>query len=405
MTSLPRHGSAAPPMLATPVPSGAPRMRRTLGGYWQVEWTDAAGKRCKRSFGKGRALARQRYEAWLTEWASTTQARQQQLDRPVTVAEAWERYQAHALVYYRRVDGKQTGEARRIGYAMKPVVALFGTEPAASMTAAKLARARAEMVASGSALGTVNQRVGSIRRVWRWLELQELVPPPVWQSLLALQRLKAGRSDARAPAPIKPADEKAIAAACERMPRSLRTMVQLQLLTGMRPGEVCALRPCDIEKGPGLWKYRPVQHKTLHHGHQRHVRLGRQARELLAPYLDGPADSPAFTPALAMRERALGAAGSSGIPSTAPIECAPTEWAAVPWTVDSYRQAIRHACKAAKVKPWRPNQLRHNAATKLRRLGGLDAAQALLGHRHANVTEIYAEADDEKLAPLLEQIG
>ena len=398
MTSLPRHGSAAPPMLATPVPSGAPKMRRTLGGYWQVEWTDAAGKRCKRSFGKGRALARQKYDAWLTEWASTTQARRQQLDRPVTVAEAWQRYEAHALVYYRRADGTQTGEARRIGYAMRPVIALFGNEPAAAMTAAKLAKARQLLVDQGNALGTVNQRIGSVRRVWRWLALEELVPAPVWQSLLALQRLKPGRTVARTRREILPAPEAAVEAACTRLAPSLRAMVQLQLLTGMRPGEVCALTPGTVQRSGAegeLWVYMPAQHKTQHHGHARRVRMGPRARAQLEPYLGGPADAPAFSPELARAERALR-------PDAA---LATFDGVGSHWSVDSYRQAIARACQAAGVQPWRPNQLRHNFATRVRALAGLDSAQVALGHSSAAITEIYALADDRKLAPVLEAHG
>jgi integrase len=55
---------------------------------------------------------------------------------------------------------------------------------------------------------------------------------------------------------------------------------------------------------------------------------------------------------------------------------------------------------------WHPNQLRHTAATRLRREFGIDVAQSILGHRlGSNVTEVYAEVDAAKLAGIVERIG
>ena len=42
---------------------------------------------------------------------------------------------------------------------------------------------------------------------------------------------------------------------------------------------------------------------------------------------------------------------------------------------------------------WSPNRLRHTAATEARKRYGLDAAQAILEHADAGVTQIYAERD------------
>lgn len=43
-----------------------------------------------------------------------------------------------------------------------------------------------------------------------------------------------------------------------------------------------------------------------------------------------------------------------------------------------------------------PNQLRHNAATMIRREHGIEAAQLALGHARADVTQIYAARDEAK---------
>ena len=42
---------------------------------------------------------------------------------------------------------------------------------------------------------------------------------------------------------------------------------------------------------------------------------------------------------------------------------------------------------------WHPNQLRHAVGTELRKRFGLEAAQVVLGHATADVTQIYAERD------------
>ena len=49
-------------------------------------------------------------------------------------------------------------------------------------------------------------------------------------------------------------------------------------------------------------------------------------------------------------------------------------------------------------------QLRHAAATRFRKAYGLEAAQVLLGHRTADVTQIYAERDRGKAEAIMERI-
>ena len=51
------------------------------------------------------------------------------------------------------------------------------------------------------------------------------------------------------------------------------------------------------------------------------------------------------------------------------------------------------ACRKAGVPHWHPNQLRHLFATEVRQAYGLEAAQVLLGHSRADVTQVYAARD------------
>jgi integrase len=54
---------------------------------------------------------------------------------------------------------------------------------------------------------------------------------------------------------------------------------------------------------------------------------------------------------------------------------------------------------------WSPNQLRHTAATEVRKRYGLEAAQIVLGHAAADVTQVYAERDLVRGADIMRQIG
>ena len=54
---------------------------------------------------------------------------------------------------------------------------------------------------------------------------------------------------------------------------------------------------------------------------------------------------------------------------------------------------------------WHPHQLRHNAATFLRKEFGLETARIILGHRSAAITEVYAELDQQKALEAIVRVG
>jgi hypothetical protein len=69
---------------------------------------------------------------------------------------------------------------------------------------------------------------------------------------------------------------------------------------------------------------------------------------------------------------------------------------AVHRAVEVANKKIRDEAAAGGAEPrplpaWHPNQLRHSAATEIRRHFGLEAVQAVLGHKNLIVSEVYAE--------------
>jgi integrase len=113
------------------------------------------------------------------------------------------------------------------------------------------------MIAGGLARGVINQRVGRIKRVFRWALSEELVPEPAYRALLAVDGLKAGRSPAREPDKVRPVPDAHVEVVLPHLSTPLRAMVQLQRLTGMRSGEVAQMRTRDVDAGGDVWRYTP----------------------------------------------------------------------------------------------------------------------------------------------------
>ena len=91
------------------------------------------------------------------------------------------------------------------------------------------------------------------------------------------------------------------------------------------------------------------------------------------------------------------------------------------YTRQSYARAITRAADRADrwahggrvaadedrlVPHWHPHQLRHTAATEIRREFGLEAAAAVLGHSSAVITDaVYAERDSAVAVAVAERLG
>ena len=75
------------------------------------------------------------------------------------------------------------------------------------------------------------------------------------------------------------------------------------------------------------------------------------------------------------------------------------------YTTKTYHHAIGYGCRRAGIPPWHPNQLRHTAATWIRRLYDLEGAQVVLGHAKAEVTQVYADRDLARARDIMAEIG
>jgi len=229
--------------------------------------------------------------------------------------------------------------------------------------------------------------------------------------LKAVDGLRKGRSDAREAPPVKPVSAADIEAVLPFMTPVLRAMVELQRLTGMRPGEVVEMRPMDVTRRiDGLWCYRPSRFKTEHHDDaERTIFLGPKAQLIVTPWLDRDADAYCFSPRESVewqREQQRAKRQSKVQPSQQNrSKKTPRKAPGKKYTTDTYRQAIRYACDKAGITRWSPNQIRHAVATSVREQFGLEGAQVALGHSRADVTQVYAERDQLKAVEIAKAIG
>ncbi len=335
----------------------------------------------------------------------------------------------------------------------------YGSTPAADFGPNKLRMLRDQMILGDAnadpprkpwSRKCINTAVQRIRHLFKWAAARELIPPTIHQALSTLEPLKRGRTAARETKRIGPVSRELLWSSFRHMSRPVRTLVRLQLLTGARAGELVGMRVCDIDIDPqsGIWVYRPEQHKNAFREHDRTIYLGPRAQRVLRRLLIGrpftafffspaEADAERRTRLSAVRQTPLNQGNRPGTnrraaPLRTPGDC---------YTTASYRRAIWYACDRAFPPPeplakapnetigqwetrlkenqqwddllawrrehrWHPHQLRHTAATVLRREFGLEAAQVTLGHSSATVTDaVYAERDRAKVIEIMKRVG
>ncbi len=340
----------------------------------------------------------QRYEEHIAAWLTGSTP---DLVNGLTIARLCVKYVTeHAKPYYRK-HGRQTSELSTIQGALKPLIRLFGKTKVTDFGPQKLKRVQQEMVTAEIVRTSVNRNIGRIRRMFKWGVENELIPVNIHIALTAVSGLRHGRSEAKESTPVEPVQDCDIEAVHPYLSSQVSAMIEIQLATGMRPGEVRIMRTADIDSSGETWEYRPREHKTEHHGRKRVIFIGPKAQNIIRPFLKVDREQFLFSPAEAQQafndERRQNrqtpmtpsqkARQRKSSPQKTPGDC---------YSVTSYSRAIRNACEKADIPVWTPNRLRHNAATRLRKEYGIETVRTILGHATGFTTEIYAELDYEK---------
>ncbi|HXT59313.1 MAG TPA: site-specific integrase, partial [Pirellulales bacterium] len=198
----------------------------------------------------------------------------------LTVAELILAYWKFAKGYYVK-DGQPTGQLSVVKPALRYVRSGYGPRLAKDFGPLALQSLQERMIADGLCRSYINGHTRRIRLMFKWGVSKQLVPPEVHMALSAVSGIKKGRSNARESSPVQPVPAEQVQATLPFLPKVVADMVRFQRLTGCRPGEVCALRPRDVDRSSNDWMYRPTGHKTEHLDRDRVIFIGPRAREVL----------------------------------------------------------------------------------------------------------------------------
>ncbi len=372
------------------------------------------------------------YERLVSEWRAEQLDLQQAKLQPTNTAGGWAAHKnltiADVILRYWRFaescyvkDGKPTHELTDMKYALRPLRKLYGNTRASLFGPLALKAVRQHMI-DGEKLSrrVINQRVNRIKRFWKWSVSEELVPASVFHSLQKVTGLLYGRTTAREKERVKPVAYEWIAATLPYLTPHVRTMVELQRVTGIRTCELVQMRPCDIDRTAEIWIYQPAQHKNTWRGHPRTVPLGFKAQQLLARFLQRREDQYLFSP------RESKACRNAERRALRQSKMTPSQRARKPrkdalrpkrdkYDTGSYHGAIQYGISKANreratqnlplIPAWYPLQIRHSRGTEVRKTFGLEGAQVALGHANASITEVYAEKNLALAIEIARKIG
>lgn len=411
------------------------------------------------------ADSRAKYETTIGQWLARgrtwpldgTEAGLPPTDRR-SVAYIVADYLTWASQQYLRKDGRHGTRFRDTKSAVKPLCALFANKPAAEFTPMDLETIQTGMVKGGKLCRkTIKERIDIIKRVFRRAGARALIPAPVSGALECADALPTHHPDVRESRVVKPVAQHLVDAVRPLVSRQVRALIDLQSITGARPGELFNLTMADLDTSGEKWKYEPKEHKTAHHGCHRRIYFPKDAQAILKEFMttDRPLNAPLFSPKEADAERrAARHQQRLKDENGTPLSCGnrpgtnrkenPLRQPGDKFTDSAYSSAVERACLKAFPPPaelarllvagkrghkrwetpeewrkrlgddkwaqlqawikqhhWFPYQLRHKAATEFRKKHGLEKTRILLGHSSATITEGYAEADWQQIEAVI----
>lgn len=233
----------------------------------------------------GTRASKREYDRLVGEWqANGRRLRPETGTQGVSMAELLNEYRKFADGYYVK-NGKPTGSIHGIRATLKLIREHYRDAQAVDFGPLALKALQRKLIESRKSRRYINDHTERIKRIFRWGVSEELIPPSVYQALASVPAIRKGRTVAREAPPVLPLSDEVVEATIPHLPPVVVDMVRFQRLTGCRPGEVCILRPCDIDKSDDVWLYRPESHKTEHFGRERVILIGPKAQEILRPYL------------------------------------------------------------------------------------------------------------------------
>jgi integrase len=317
----------------------------------------------------------------------------------ILVAELVSLFFDHASRFYVDPDGAPTGHHITIRSVLRPLDDTFGHLPAPEFGPKNLKRLQEVMARQPNwCRDTVNRATNIIKQCFKWGASEEFFPAGVALALTTVTAIKEGQHKAREKPPIGPVADEIVDATLPRVPGLVADVIRVMRLSGARPTEVLRVTAAEIDRSdPECWVYRPRRHKNSHRRKSRVIFFGPRAQEILLPYIVKAEGNSRLFP---LRRDSLHTAIIRGCKRAFPhptiSEIQPKQ------RTDAQKLELAIWQKAHQ---WHPNQLRHSAATQIRKEFGLEAAQVVLGHAKADMTQRYAERDMQKGQDVARKIG
>jgi integrase len=354
--------------------------------------------------------SRERYNRVKAEWLVNRHSEkfQPKQSNGPTMAALGDAYLDHAEVYY-----AGSTEYANLKLALLPVSELFALMPAKDFGILQYRACRDWWLRDPKrSRQYVNKQMKRLLRILKWSVGEGLIPPSIHQACQCVAPLKAGRTEAPESEPVKPVPEADVTKTIAKCTTVVADMIRFQQLVGCRPGELVTITPAMVNRSSEVWTITLAKHKTAYRGKQRTIYVGPKAQKILTKYLLRSEDAACFSPVESEKERRqkkhderVTPLSCGNRPGSNRIARKPRKAPGEAFSTGTYARSVRSACLRAKVTPWSPNQLRHNAATSIRKEFGLEAAQVILGHSELGVTQVYAERDVAKAIAVAKQVG
>lgn len=315
-----------------------------------------------------------------------------QSDSPILVRHVTESYVRHCEEYYQN-DPEAIRKAKRICTDLQVHA---GDREAKDFGPVLLDEIREKWVKTGVSRRYVNTLTNLVFRCFKWSVSRQLVEVETYLRLKTLPPLRKGHTKAKEGKSVRPVNIEHVRATAKVLSPVLRAMLRVQLGTGMRPSELCLIRPCDIDRSGPEWLYVPSKHKNQNKDKERIIPIVGDARLALEDYVNRAATSYCFSPKESVawhttqkRSNRKTKVQPSQLcrrkpqPERPPGEC---------YSKDSYRRALQRAAKEAGVPQWTPYEIRHLVGTMVAEALQLENAKALLGHSDLTTTQRYSQA-------------
>ena len=187
-------------------------------------------------------------------------------------------YLEHARKYYRRSDGTPTRQATNLELALRPI---RSCRQARTFGLVDLIEYRDGLIMRGLARKTINQWCGWVRGAFRWAARNGHVPVTVPAELALVDPLRYGRGGARETRPQGLLTQHDLVKVADASTGRTGDMLCVQWLAGMRPSEVVNMRSEELHEYEQWLLYRPIHHKTQHHGRTRVIVLCPEAAAIV----------------------------------------------------------------------------------------------------------------------------